>query len=664
MPDKIPYRQIHLDFHTSELIDGVGASFDADEWVGTLKAARVNSINIFSKCHHGMFYYPSKCGPQHPGLHGRNLLAEQARVLKREGIRFCIYNTVCWSEDCAKTHPEWQQISPDGALGHRPPFQDHFCNWRHLCLNQPGYRQLLKDELAEQYELFKPNGYWIDIVFQYSCVCPHCMSEMKKQGLDPQNQYERYLYNKRGVLSFMREMQAFLKGLSPELEIYFNANPYETDMANKPELSSVEKRKYFDYVDIESLPSDGWGYSHFPIAANYINKYPKEIAMMNGKFHTLWGDFGSMRSLAALEYEAFRALSLGAKVCVGDQLHPSGKLDPVVYGRIGQVFASIEEKEPWLHGTRKVTDIAVLLVTPTMQWDYQTSTEGAYRVLSEAKIPFDYVNFQDDISKYRLLILPDYAELTDEMTAKINAFTKGGGKLLVTGRSGVVDGKFVLDAIPAVYQGTSEYIMRYARLGDLFADIPKIDHILYVQGEKVEAAPGARVLAQIVLPYFNRTYDKFCSHRQTPPVLDPSGEPAILQNDATIYISSPLFADYAQSGYAVHKLILIDCIKALYGRLPVEAELPNLSEVTIRENDQGYIVHTLSYAITRRCKLMDTVDDAIELVNKRYSVYTGFEPSAVEIVPAGEAIPFTYADGYVSYTILYQRGHSMVFIKR
>ena len=53
-------RQIHLDFHTSPLIPDVGAEFDPDEFVSTLKEARVNSINIFAKCHHGMCYYLTK----------------------------------------------------------------------------------------------------------------------------------------------------------------------------------------------------------------------------------------------------------------------------------------------------------------------------------------------------------------------------------------------------------------------------------------------------------------------------------------------------------------------------------------------------------------------------------------------------------------------------
>ena len=45
---EIPFRQIHLDFHTSEAIEGVCSEFDAEEFAQTLADAHVNSITLFS----------------------------------------------------------------------------------------------------------------------------------------------------------------------------------------------------------------------------------------------------------------------------------------------------------------------------------------------------------------------------------------------------------------------------------------------------------------------------------------------------------------------------------------------------------------------------------------------------------------------------------------
>ena len=47
------FRQIHLDFHTSGLIPGIGSKFSKRQFQEALKVGHVNSITIFSKCHHG-----------------------------------------------------------------------------------------------------------------------------------------------------------------------------------------------------------------------------------------------------------------------------------------------------------------------------------------------------------------------------------------------------------------------------------------------------------------------------------------------------------------------------------------------------------------------------------------------------------------------------------
>ena len=47
---KIRYRQVHLDFHTSEYIPDIAADFDKDEFAKTLEEAHVDSITCFARC--------------------------------------------------------------------------------------------------------------------------------------------------------------------------------------------------------------------------------------------------------------------------------------------------------------------------------------------------------------------------------------------------------------------------------------------------------------------------------------------------------------------------------------------------------------------------------------------------------------------------------------
>jgi len=62
------YRQVHLDLHSSERIEGIGSRFDPDAFARTAAGAHVDSMTIFSKCHHGWSYHPTGVGKAHPHL--------------------------------------------------------------------------------------------------------------------------------------------------------------------------------------------------------------------------------------------------------------------------------------------------------------------------------------------------------------------------------------------------------------------------------------------------------------------------------------------------------------------------------------------------------------------------------------------------------------------
>ena len=57
--------------------------------LATLDKARVNSVTLCARCHHGHLYYDSKVHPQliHPNLPRPNLLLEQIEACQKNDIR-------------------------------------------------------------------------------------------------------------------------------------------------------------------------------------------------------------------------------------------------------------------------------------------------------------------------------------------------------------------------------------------------------------------------------------------------------------------------------------------------------------------------------------------------------------------------------------------------
>ena len=103
---KLPARQVHLDFHTSPHIPGVGSRFDKAQFQAALKEGNVNSITVFAKCHHGYCYYPTRVGTQHPTMQpGFDLTGAMIEAAHEIGVAAPVYITAGWSALDAQRHP-------------------------------------------------------------------------------------------------------------------------------------------------------------------------------------------------------------------------------------------------------------------------------------------------------------------------------------------------------------------------------------------------------------------------------------------------------------------------------------------------------------------------------------------------------------------------------
>ena len=123
MRSELRYRQVHLDFHTSEHIPDVGLHFDGEQFAGELKKAHVNSVTVFARGHHGWCYYPTKIGKPHPNLGRPDLLGEMVAACRKNDINVPIYLTVQWDERMAREHPEWRVMNAANRSS-RPNSQD------------------------------------------------------------------------------------------------------------------------------------------------------------------------------------------------------------------------------------------------------------------------------------------------------------------------------------------------------------------------------------------------------------------------------------------------------------------------------------------------------------------------------------------------------------
>ena len=96
--------------------------------------------------------------------------------------------------------------------------------------------------------------------------------------------------------------------------------------------------------------------------------------------------------------------------------------------------------------------------------------EGALRMMLELHHQFDFIDASDDLSKYKLLILPDNAPIDDAMSRKISSYIKQGGKLIASYKSGFDEAseRFVIPEFGVEYVGVNPYVPSYIVLEDAF----------------------------------------------------------------------------------------------------------------------------------------------------------------------------------------------------
>ena len=640
-------RQVHLDFHTSEWIEGVGAQFDAETFARMAKEAAVSSMTVFARCHHGWLYYDSWRFPErvHPHLANRNLLVEQVRALHAQGIKAPVYITVQWDYYTANRHPEWLIRKPDGAHEGGPFSEPGF--YQSLCVNT-GYWKFLQEQTLEVMELLgdELDGLFFDIVGIRPCTCAACRKKMLEKGLDFGDEAQVRAFAKQSIDRFKQKMSAFVREHNDRCTIFYNAGHVGP--------CTKDSKEAYTHFELESLPSGGWGYLHFPVTARYARKLGKDCIGMTGKFHTSWGDFHSLKNQAALEFEAFRMLSFGFACSIGDQLPPDGRLNAATYRLIGKVYRPFAEREAWARPSTPLVEAAVLTnVSPLYEQQMSDSILGAAQLLEELALQFDIIDAEMDFSPYKLLIVPEDVAGSSALSEKLAAFTAAGGRVLSCGRGALDNGAYPA-CYPARYAGEREAYPDFIVANGLLAEglEPENEYAIYQQGAVLENAQNAVLFARA--PYFPRVGRKFCSHRYTPSAGGEAYPTAALANGVLLF-AHPLFAQYRDCAPGWVKQIVKNALDLLLPERLVRHDGASTVTVSLLDQPEHHrtCAHILSYIPVRKSATIDIVEERTQARDLHLTLHIprGFTrarlvPEGIPLAVEGERVTVPCVDGY------------------
>ncbi len=654
-------RQVHLDFHTSEYITNIGENFDKKQFQEALKLGNVNSINVFAKGHHGWSYYDTKVGNKHPHL-SFDLLKAQIEACHEIGVRVQAYFAIGWSQNDYKEHPEWAVINKEGKTYNQintplPEVDKNdeeallpYTYWTLLSPEGEYMELILKqtEELLKNYDL---DGYWFDLIPMdgpnYGAAS---VADMKKNGIDVDDDKAALDYHKKKMQTYFDKTNALIEKYDSGASIFYN---WSTSFR----FTNVVNDTLYQYntkQDLEDLPTTWDGYDVFPMRAKFFKPLGKPVVAMSGKFHTAWGEFGGFKNKDALWYEAASMVAFGARTNFGDQLHPSGVMEPETYKNIGYAFDYVKKIEDYGIESNDIAGLGVLLSFK------QTSDEGTIRMLLEEQLDFVVVNHINDWSNLETLILNDGVRLSDDQQKKVDAFIARGGKLLVMGNGTLdEDAKNFTVNIGADYVGQAKYDNDYTLAEDeIGTNLPKSPYLNYTPATRVSPNSGTKVLGHIHEPYFSRTLKHYSSHRNTPYKMEKANHPSVIQKGNIAYIAHPLGEQYFEVGAKVHRDIFRNTLNLVHKNPMVITDLPSAGRVNLlhQPKDNRYVAHLL-YAVPIQRGIAQIIEDIVPLRDIKLEINVPKTIKKCYTVPNNKPLEFHQKNNKVKVTVPEMKGH-------
>jgi hypothetical protein len=164
---------------------------------------------------------------------------------------------------------------------------------------------------------------------------------------------------------------------------------------------------------------------------------------------------------------------------------------------------------------------------------------------------------------------------------------------------------------------------------------------------------SAQVLASLRNPYFNRTYQKYSGHRETPYQLEDAINPAVLRNGNIIFFAHSLDQLYYTHAVRLHRELVNNAINVLYTQPTLAVKhLPSAGRVSLlqQKKQSRYVAHLLYSPPLQRGEVM-VIEDFLPVPNVNIELRVAEKIKNVRQIPENVNLPFTQANGVVKIMV-------------
>jgi len=320
---------------------------------------------------------------------------------------------------------------------------------------------------------------------------------------------------------------------------------------------------------------------------------------------------------------------------------------------------------------------------PQAQANVGDAVNGMYHALVEARIPFEMVHDHklEELSRYKLAVLPNVAALSDGQCESLRRFVAGGGSLVATFATSLHDewgepraDYGLADVFGVRYKGKiigpmrNSYLAFRGKPGERrhpilagFDDAAyTVNTIRMADAEATTAIPDAPMT---LIPGYPDLPMEYVYERQ------PRGNtPQVFLRDLgrarTVYFPMDLDRTFWEVLLPDHGRLLANAVRwALNEDPPVTVAGPGLLDVTIWRQSAAYVVHLVNFTNPMMLKgpIRDLTPVGAQRVRLRLAA--GQRPGHAKLLVSGKSVAISNTGGLVELTVPSILDHEVVVVE-
>jgi hypothetical protein len=357
-----------------------------------------------------------------------------------------------------------------------------------------------------------------------------------------------------------------------------------------------------------------------------------------------------------------------------------GHQDKRGFPAIQSLYQFVADRQEYYEGDRSGANTAILYSQDTLFYygrerpkpNYVDAVRGAEMALTDSHIPFDILSDtfvkQRDLSKYKTILLPSAACMSEETAAALRSYVNGGGSIIATFETSLFDPdgnkreNFLLADLFGVSYHSTESVMgedngvykqsymnvRQAShpllegLGDTTV-IPASHRYCMVSAVLESAVP-------LTLSAAFRVFPEGMSYTQEPD----TGKPMLIacehaSGGRTVYFPGQPDKAFESIGYPDWALLLVNAVRwTTRSRLPLQVECPETLLTTLRVQNNRRLAHLVNVNGGRR--MFRQVIPAHNVV-VRLSLEDGFRPKGAYLLSDRKPLPMSNENHFASVVV-------------